>query len=281
MNPKQARTEADTFWSELRRRGVVRAGGVYVAAAFVVLQLGRDRVARVQRAGLGTPVVGDRRVPGTAGGPGVFVGLRPHNGRSHANGRVGATGKGDGGPAARACRRHCGFRSARCSLVRQERVDGSGMAAPASRPRRPASHPSANLDPNAPITAVAVLPARRLRRGQRLLRTPAPRGDHHAAKPPDQSSGGVADVGGAVCHHGQAPPRDRGGAARAGGCDGVGRDDRRERQRADLSAAAARAVGHAPAVPHLPTGDEGHPAPADRGCGGDRHGPCRASWGRT
>ncbi len=33
-------TDASTFWSELRRRGVVRAGGVYVAAAFVVLQLG-------------------------------------------------------------------------------------------------------------------------------------------------------------------------------------------------------------------------------------------------
>ena len=40
MNPKPQQTEADTFWSELRRRGVVRAGGVYVAAAFVVLQLG-------------------------------------------------------------------------------------------------------------------------------------------------------------------------------------------------------------------------------------------------
>ena len=40
MNPKPQQTEAGTFWSELRRRGVVRAGGVYVAAAFVVLQLG-------------------------------------------------------------------------------------------------------------------------------------------------------------------------------------------------------------------------------------------------
>ena len=28
------------FWRELRRRRVVRAGGVYVAAAFVALQLG-------------------------------------------------------------------------------------------------------------------------------------------------------------------------------------------------------------------------------------------------
>ena len=40
MNPKLQQTEAGTFWSELRRRGVVRAGGMYVAAAFVVLQLG-------------------------------------------------------------------------------------------------------------------------------------------------------------------------------------------------------------------------------------------------
>ena len=37
MKPRQG---LSAFWQELRRRHVVRAGGVYVAAAFVVLQLG-------------------------------------------------------------------------------------------------------------------------------------------------------------------------------------------------------------------------------------------------
>ena len=37
MKPRQS---LGAFWRELRRRRVVRAGGVYVAAAFVLLQLG-------------------------------------------------------------------------------------------------------------------------------------------------------------------------------------------------------------------------------------------------
>ena len=122
MNPKLQQTEAGTFWGELRRRGVVRAGGMYVAAAFVVLQLGEIVLPAFNAPDWVLQSLVIFVFLGTAGGPGVFVGLRPHGGGSHANGRVGAAGKGDGGPPACARGRHRGFRSARCSLVRHEGV---------------------------------------------------------------------------------------------------------------------------------------------------------------
>ena len=157
MNPKQARTEADTFWSELRRRGVVRAGGVYVAAAFVVLQLGEivlpafnapDWVLQslVIVVFLGLPValafswVYDLTTEGLTRtgalvrqGKGTVVPQLALVGVTAVSGALGVLWFG------------------MSALTAPD--GGTGVEAPA-----PGVASFANLDPNAPITAVAVLP---------------------------------------------------------------------------------------------------------------------------
>ena len=157
MNPKLQQTEAGTFWSELRRRGVVRAGGVYVAAAFVVLQLGEivlpafnapDWVLQslVIFVFLGLPValafswVYDLTAEGLTRtgalvrrGRGTVVPQLALVGVTAVSGALGVLWFGTNALTT---------------------PDGGGSAvAPA-----PGVASFANLDPNAPITAVAVLP---------------------------------------------------------------------------------------------------------------------------
>ena len=157
MNPKPQQTEAGTFWSELRRRGVVRAGGVYVAAAFVVLQLGEivlpafnapDWVLQslVIFVFLGLPValafswVYDLTAEGLTRtgalvrrGRGTVVPQLALVGVTAVSGALGVLWFGTNALTT---------------------PDGGGSAvAPA-----PGVASFANLDPNAPITAVAVLP---------------------------------------------------------------------------------------------------------------------------
>ena len=157
MNPKLQQTEADTFWSELRRRGVVRAGGVYVAAAFVVLQLGEivlpafnapDWVLQslVIVVFLGLPValafswVYDLTTEGLTRtgalvrqGKGTVVPQLALVGVTAVSGALGVLWFG------------------MSALTAPD--GGTGVEAPA-----PGVASFANLDPNAPITAVAVLP---------------------------------------------------------------------------------------------------------------------------
>ena len=157
MNPKPQQTEAGTFWSELRRRGVVRAGGVYVAAAFVVLQLGEivlpafnapDWVLQslVIVVFLGLPValafswVYDLTTEGLTRtgalvrqGKGTVVPQLALVGVTAVSGALGVLWFG------------------MSALTAPD--GGTGVEAPA-----PGVASFANLDPNAPITAVAVLP---------------------------------------------------------------------------------------------------------------------------
>ncbi|MCY3678996.1 MAG: hypothetical protein OXH66_15635 [Gemmatimonadetes bacterium] len=153
MKPRQG---LGAFWRELRRRHVVRAGGVYVAAAFVVLQLGEivlpafnapDWVLQslVVAAFLGLPVVvafawvydltpeglaKTRQSPG-----GVKVTMAPRLALLAVTSISVALG-----------------------LVWFQRSAVTGDASAGIDAAPAADAQFASLDPNAPITAVAVLP---------------------------------------------------------------------------------------------------------------------------
>ncbi|MDE2806176.1 MAG: hypothetical protein OXN18_13615 [Gemmatimonadota bacterium] len=153
MKPKQG---LGAFWRELRRRHVVRAGGVYVAAAFVVLQLGEivlpafnapDWVLQslVVAAFLGLPVVlafawvydltpeglaKTRQSPG-----GVKVTMAPRLALLVVTSISVALG-----------------------LVWFQRSAATGDASAGTDAAPAAAVRFASLDPDAPITAIAVLP---------------------------------------------------------------------------------------------------------------------------
>ena len=153
MKPKQG---LGAFWQELRRRHVVRAGGVYVAAAFVVLQLGEivlpafnapDWVLQslVVAAFLGLPVVlafawvYDLTPDGLAktrqSPAGVKVTMAPRLALLAVTSISVALG-----------------------LVWFQRSAATSDAGAGAESAAPAGARFASLDPDAPITAIAVLP---------------------------------------------------------------------------------------------------------------------------
>lgn len=153
MKPKQG---LGAFWQELRRRHVVRAGGVYVAAAFVVLQLGEivlpafnapDWVLQslVVAAFLGLPVVlafawvYDLTPEGLAktrqSPAGVKVSMAPRLALLAVTSISVALG-----------------------LVWFQRSAATSDAGAGAESAAPAGARFASLDPDAPITAIAVLP---------------------------------------------------------------------------------------------------------------------------
>lgn len=158
------------FWRELRRRRVVRAGGVYVAAAFVALQLGEivfpafnapDWVLQsvVVLAFLGLPVVlafawvydltpdGLAKTRDEQGGPRVT--LVPRLALLIATSISVGLGA---------------LWFQRSAVTRDGEAAGAGVeAAPDAAAR------FASLDPDAPITAIAVLPLAHLAEGDDLF----------------------------------------------------------------------------------------------------------------
>ena len=170
------------FWSELRRRKVVRAGGVYAVAAFVALQLGEIVLpafntpdwalqSLVLAAALGLPVVlavawayeltseGLRR---TQDAPGAHSGLETRPSLAPRLALLAVTTVSVAFAAVWFSRsfvsstdaeRPGGWRSAFWAA----RQSGSELASPV--PLGPRAGPAfANFDPEAPVSAIAVLP---------------------------------------------------------------------------------------------------------------------------
>lgn len=164
MKPRQG---LGAFWQELRRRHVVRAGGVYVAAAFVVLQLGEivlpafnapDWVLQslVVAAFLGLPVVVafawvyDLTPEGLAK-------------TSQSPGSVKIT------MAPRLALLAVTSISVALGLVWFQRSAVTGDAGAGADAAPAADARFASLDPDAPITAIAVLPLAHLAEGDDLF----------------------------------------------------------------------------------------------------------------
>jgi len=155
------------FWRELRRRRVVRTGGVYVAAAFVVLQLGEivfpafnapDWVLQsvVVLAFLGLPVV--------LAFAWVYD-LTPDG--------LAKTSEEQGGARVTLVPRLALLIVTSISVglgalwFQRSAVTGDGEAGVASEPGATARF--ASLDPDAPVTAIAVLPLAHLAEGDDLF----------------------------------------------------------------------------------------------------------------
>lgn len=163
----KSRQGLGAFWQELRRRHVVRAGGVYVAAAFVVLQLGEivlpafnapDWVLQslVVAAFLGLPVVVafawvyDLTPEGLAK-------------TSQSPGSVKIT------MAPRLALLAVTSISVALGLVWFQRSAVTGDASAGADAPPAAAARFVSLDPNAPITAIAVLPLAHLAEGDDLF----------------------------------------------------------------------------------------------------------------
>ena len=164
MKPTQG---LGAFWQELRRRHVVRAGGVYVAAAFVVLQLGEivlpafnapDWVLQslVVAAFLGLPVV--------LAFAWVYD-LTPEG--------LAKTRESQGGVkvtmAPRLALLVVTSISVALGLVWFQRSAVTGDASVGTDATPAAAARLASLDPDAPITAIAVLPLAHLAEGDDLF----------------------------------------------------------------------------------------------------------------
>lgn len=158
------------FWQELRRRHVVRTGGMYVAAAFVVLQLGEivfpafnapDWVLQsvVVLAFLGLPIV--------LAFAWVYD-LTPEG--------LARTRESPGGARATIAPRLALLAATTISVVlgaiwfqRSGVTGGAGNTGPGAEAAPDAAAQLASLEPDAPITAIAVLPLAHLAEGDDLF----------------------------------------------------------------------------------------------------------------
>lgn len=169
--------EFGRFWRELRRRHVVRAGGVYAVSAFVVLQLGEIVLpafntpdgalqSLVVAAFLGLPIV----LAVAWAYDLTSAGLRRtrHEGRS---GRSSAAPRWALLGVTTVSVAFAGFWFSRSFMgnARDELLDGDGAGEPRDGAVSAGTPVFASYDPSAPITAVAVLPLANFAQGDDLF----------------------------------------------------------------------------------------------------------------